>query len=36
MDDRLLHYSVVFNIDGESNGTRSYRPRSEAMRKAAD
>lgn len=34
MLDRLLHRSVVFNIDGESYCMRSYRARSEATRKA--
>ena len=33
MLDRLLHRSVVFNIDGESYRMRSHRARSEAMRK---
>lgn len=34
MLDRLLHRSVVFNIDGESYRMRSHRARSEATRKA--
>ena len=34
MLDRLLHRSVVFNIDGESYCMRSHRARSEATRKA--
>ena len=33
MLDRLLHRSVVFNIDGESYRMRSHRARSEALRK---
>ena len=33
MLDRLLHRSVVFNIDGESYRMRSHRARSEATRK---
>jgi DNA replication protein DnaC len=33
MLDRLLHRSVVFNIDGESYRMRSHRARSEAIRK---
>jgi DNA replication protein DnaC len=33
MLDRLLHHSVVFNIDGESYRMRSHRARSEALRK---
>jgi DNA replication protein DnaC len=32
MLDRLLHRSVVFNIDGESYRMRSHRARSEALR----
>ena len=34
MLDRLLHRSVVFNIDGESYRMRSHRARSEATSKA--
>ena len=34
MLDRLLHRSVVFNIDGESYRMRSHRARTEATRKA--
>ena len=34
MLDRLLHRSVVFNIDGESYRMRSHRARSEETRKA--
>ena len=34
MLDRLLHRSVVLNIDGESYRMRSHRARSEATRKA--
>ena len=33
MLDRLLHRSVVFNIEGESYRMRSHRARSEAIRK---
>jgi DNA replication protein DnaC len=33
MLDRLLHRSVVFNIDGDSYRMRSHRARTEAMRK---
>jgi len=33
MLDRLLHRSVVFNIDGESYRMRSHRARSDALRK---
>lgn len=33
MLDRLLHRSVVFNIDGESYRMRSHRARAEALRK---
>lgn len=33
MLDRLLHHSVVFNIEGDSNRMRSHRARSEAIRK---
>jgi DNA replication protein DnaC len=33
MLDRLLHHSVVFNIEGESYRMRSHRARSEATRK---
>ena len=33
MLDRLLHHSVVFNIEGESYRMRSHRTRSEATRK---
>lgn len=33
MLDRLLHRSVVFNIDGESYRMRSHRARTEALRK---
>jgi DNA replication protein DnaC len=36
MLDRLLHRSVVFNIDGESYRMRSHRARSEATRKAVN
>ena len=36
MLDRLLHRSVVFNIEGESYRMRSHRARSEAMRKAVN
>ena len=31
--DRLLHRSVVFNIDGESYRMRSHRARTESLRK---
>jgi DNA replication protein DnaC len=34
MLDRLLHHSVVFNIDGESYRMRSHRARTEALRHA--
>ena len=34
MLDRLLHRSVVFNIDGDSYRMRSHRARTEALRKA--
>jgi len=34
MLDRLLHRSVVLNIDGESYRMRSHRARAEATRKA--
>ncbi|HUY98066.1 MAG TPA: IS21-like element helper ATPase IstB [Verrucomicrobiae bacterium] len=34
MLDRLLHRSVVFNIDGESYRMRAHRARAEALRKA--
>jgi DNA replication protein DnaC len=34
MLDRLLHRSVVFNIDGESYRMRSHRARAEALRTA--
>ena len=33
MLDRLLHRSVVFNIDGDSYRMRTHRPRSEKLRK---
>jgi len=33
MLDRLLHRSVVFNIEGESYRMRSHRARSEQLRK---
>jgi IstB-like ATP binding protein len=33
MLDRLLHRSVVFNIDGESYRMRSHRARTEGLRK---
>jgi DNA replication protein DnaC len=33
MLDRLLHHSVVLNIDGESYRMRSHRARTEALRK---
>jgi DNA replication protein DnaC len=33
MLDRLLHHSVVFNIDGDSYRMRSHRARSENLRK---
>ena len=36
MLDRLLHRSVVFNIEGESYRMRSHRARTEAMRKAVN
>ena len=36
MLDRLLHRSVVFNIDGESYRMRSHRARTEALRKAVN
>jgi len=32
--DRLLHRSVVFNIDGESYRMRSHRARAETLRNA--
>jgi DNA replication protein DnaC len=32
MLDRLLHRSVVFNIDGDSYRMRTHRARSEALR----
>jgi len=32
MLDRLLHRSVVFNIDGESYRLRAHRARAEALR----
>jgi DNA replication protein DnaC len=35
MLDRLLHHSVVLNIDGESYRMRAHRARAEATRKAA-
>src|SRR5580692_10907380 len=35
MLDRLLHRSVVFNIDGDSYRMRAHRARSENLRKAA-
>ncbi|MPY92726.1 MAG: AAA family ATPase, partial [Acidimicrobiia bacterium] len=35
MLDRLLHRSVVFNIDGESYRMRSHRARAENLRRAA-
>jgi DNA replication protein DnaC len=34
MLDRLLHRSVVLNIDGDSYRMRSHRARAEAMRRA--
>jgi DNA replication protein DnaC len=34
MLDRLLHRSVVFNIDGESYRMRSHRARAETLRQA--
>ena len=34
MLDRLLHRSVVFNIDGESYRMRSHRARAENLHKA--
>jgi len=34
MLDRLLHRSVVLNIDGDSYRMRSHRARAEATRKA--
>ena len=34
MLDRLLHRSVVFNIDGESYRMRTHRARAENLRKA--
>ena len=34
MLDRLLHRSVVLNIDGDSYRMRSHRARAEASRKA--
>jgi DNA replication protein DnaC len=33
MLDRLLHRSVVFNIDGESYRMHSHRARTEGLRK---
>jgi DNA replication protein DnaC len=33
MLDRLLHRSVVFNIDGDSYRVRMHRARSEKLRK---
>ena len=33
MLDRLLHRSVVFNIDGDSYRIRTHRARSEKLRK---
>lgn len=33
MLDRLLHRSVVFNIDGDSYRMRAHRARSESIRK---
>jgi DNA replication protein DnaC len=33
MLDRLLHRSVVFNIDGDSYRMRAHRARSENIRK---
>ena len=35
MLDRLLHRSVVFNIDGESYRMRSHRARTEKLRKGS-
>ena len=35
MLDRLLHRSVVFNIDGESYRMRAHRARADTLRKAA-
>ncbi|MGA3355000.1 MAG: hypothetical protein ABSD85_17735 [Acidimicrobiales bacterium] len=32
MLDRLLHASVVFNIDGDGYGTREHWARSECLR----
>jgi hypothetical protein len=34
MLDRLLHRSVVFNIDGESYRMRAHRARTDNLRKA--
>ena len=34
MLDRLLHRSVVFNIDGDSYRMRAHRARAETLRKA--
>ena len=36
MLDRLLHRSVVFNIDGESYRMRTHRAHAENLRKAVD
>jgi DNA replication protein DnaC len=36
MLDRLLHRSVVFNIDGESYRMRAHRARAETLRKAVN
>jgi DNA replication protein DnaC len=35
MLDRLLHRSVVFNIDGESYRMRTHRARAEKLTKGA-
>jgi hypothetical protein len=34
MLDRLLHRSVVFNIDGQSYRMRAHQARAEALRQA--
>ena len=36
MLDRLLHRSVVFNIDGDSYRMRAHRARAEATRRAVN
>ena len=36
MLDRLLHRSVVFNIDGESYRMRAHRARADTLRKAVN